>query len=45
MRMLNRILKPLSRSASPYHNIYFVADPTPVDVDHTVYACLCILRP
>ena len=32
-------LKQLSRFASLKHNIYIVADPTPVDVDYAAYAC------
>ena len=38
-------LKQLGRYASLNYNIYIVADPTPVDVDHAAHACHCIVLP
>ena len=38
-------LKQLGRYDSLNHNIYFVADPTPMDVHNNEHACYCIVRP
>ena len=35
----------MARYTSLNQNIYFTADPTPVDVDHAAYASRCIVRP
>ena len=43
--LLLTIIKQMDCYASLNHNIYIVADATPVDVDHAAHVCHCIVRP